>query len=573
MKKIAVILLCLVAVGGAGLYFLMHKKATANQYARYLPQDVVGAVNLTHMNTLADTFAATALGRFLAKDTIHAIVQEMGGQPKETAEYDRMYDSVVSVTSNPAFRAVFGDDATLALLPPDRKGLAHNPVETLRQSLVVVAQTSAAGALDLLSRLIKDASVSRETVDGLELVKITVEKNQVMYGYAEGKTVVLAFAPAAVKVCVAAAKSGTSLEKAPLFKEALAFWQPYPDAATYTRMYLNLAGAADLLKTSTVPEVKESGEILQGVDSMFSVTYGTEQGLESRGRSSYRYDQLHALVKSAVDAAAAGANQSLHLLKERTLAYNWASSLRPEMIVKAMAANDKEYRELDGEVRQNLGVSLDELGRAFGPQYGGVLDDIVRTALFPAPKMTLFVGIRDRKIAETALTGLRRVIAGSGMASEEQEQVAGQTLYCWPVLPDEAAQPAVVLTDSMLYLATSKQALKDILNSKAAPNVLAAPVAEHLGAELGGRVAQANFGSFVLYPQRMARQTGETIDWLAGILATTKNISVSRLNRELVQLMQSTELMAATSHLGKEQAEWTMTVRQAPVQTAGNSAK
>jgi hypothetical protein len=125
----------------------------------------------------------------------------------------------------------------------------------------------------------------------------------------------------------------------------------------------------------------------------------------------------------------------------------------------------------------------------------------------------------------------------------------------------------------MLYLATSKQALKDILNSKAAPNVLAAPVAEHLGADLGGRVAQANFGSFVLYPQRMARQTGETIDWLAGILATTKNISVSRLNRELVQLMQSTELMAATSHLGKEQAEWTMTIRKAPVQAAGNGAK
>ena len=130
-----------------------------------------------------------------------------------------------------------------------------------------------------------------------------------IYGYAEGKTVLLAYAPAALKACVAAAKSDASLEKAALFKEAIAFWQPYPDATTYTRMYLNLPLAADFLKTSTVPEIKESGEMLQGVDSMFSVTYGTEQGLESRGRSSYRYDQLHALVKSAVDAA--GANQTL----------------------------------------------------------------------------------------------------------------------------------------------------------------------------------------------------------------------------------------------------------------------
>ena len=571
MKKRAGIILCLVAVCAAGLYFLMQKKTVSGQYARYLPQDAVGTVNLTHLNTVTDSFAASALGRFLAKDTIHAVLQEMGAQPKEIAEYDRLYDAVAEVTANPAFRAVFGDDATLALLSPDRKGLAQNPAETLRQSLVVVAQTSAAGALDLLTRLIKDATISRETVDGLDLVKIIVDKTQVIYGYAEGKTVLLGYAPTALKACVAAAKSDASLDKAALFKEANTFWQPYPDATTYTRMYLNLPLAADFLKTSTVPEIKESGEMLQGVDSMFSVTYGTEQGLESRGRSGYRYDQLHALVKSAVDAA--GANQTLSLLKEQTMAYNWASSLRPEMIVKSLAANEKEYREIDGKVRQMLGVSVDELGRAFGPQYGGVLDDIVRAALFPLPKMTLFVGIRDRKIAETALTGLRRTIAGAGMIGEEREQVAGQTIYFWPVLADEAAQPAIVVTDSMLYLATSKQPLKDILTGKTAPDVLAAPVTQNLGAELGERVAKANFGSFVLYPQRMSRQTGETIDWLAGILATTKKISVSRLNRELVQLMRSTELVAATSHLGKERADWTMTVRRAPVQGAGNSAQ
>jgi hypothetical protein len=49
--------------------------------------------------------------------------------------------------------------------------------------------------------------------------------------------------------------------------------------------------------------------------------------------------------------------------------------------------------------------------------------------------MTLFVGIRDQAIAETAITGLRRSINAGGMAGEEQEQVAGQTLYSWPLLP------------------------------------------------------------------------------------------------------------------------------------------
>lgn len=562
MKKTVGIVLCLVVVCGAGLYFLMQKKNAGGQYARCLPQDVVGTVNLTHVNTLTDGFAASALGRFLAKDTVHAVMQEMGAEAKDLTEYDRIYDSIAGVMTNQAFRTVFGDDATVALLPPDQKALAANPAETLRASLVVVAQTSAAGALDLFSRLLKNANVSRETVDGLELTKVTVEPNQVIYGYAEGKTVFLAYAPAAIKLCVAAGKGENALDKAPAFKEALSYWQPAPQETTYSRMYLNVGRMAELLKTSTNVEIKQSGEMLQGVDAMYSFSYGTEQGMESRARSAYRYEQLHEMVKSAVDSAAAS-NQSLRLLQDKTLAYNWASSLRPEMIVKAMTTKKEEYQQIDGAVRQNLGVSLEELGRAFGPQYGGVLDDIVRTALFPAPKLTFFVGVRDRKIAETVLNALRRKIAETGMATEEQTQAAGQTLYSWPVLPDEAAQPTVALTDSMLYLATSKQAVKDVLESKAAPDALAQPVAQNLGSELAERVGKANFGAFVVYPQRMSRQTGDMIDWLAGILATTKNISISRLNRELVQLLQSTELIAATSSLNKEQAEWTMTVRKA----------
>jgi hypothetical protein len=570
MKKIAAIILGLAAIA-AGAYFLLQERSAANQYARFLPPDVVGTLNLTHGNSITDGFTTSALGKFLAKDTIRTIVLEMGGKAEDVAEYERLHDSVAAVASDPAFRAVFGDDATLALLPPDRAELKKSGAETLRRSLVVVARTSAAGALDMLSRLIKNAQVSRETVDGLELVKINADHNQVLYGYAEGKTVLLAYAPAAIKLCVATGKGENGLDKAPLFKEAAVFWQPFPEKTIYSRFYCNLPQVANLLTTETVPELREVGEMLTGVNSMFSVTYETEQGLESRGRSSFQYDRLHAMVRGAVDAA--GGNQTLHLLQPGTLAYNWASSLRPDLIVHTLATNDKEYREIDRETRQKLGVSLEELGRAFGPQYGGVLDDIVRTPLFPWPKLTLFVELKDRKIAETALAGLRRLVAAGGMATETQEQVAGRTVYSWPVLPGESAQPAVTLTDSMLYLATSKQALKDILESKAVPTVLGAPVAEQLGAEIAGRIAGANCSSFVVFPQRMAKQTGDAIDWLAAILATTKNVSLGRLNREVVQLLQSAELIAATSHLTKERAEWTMTVRKAKSQPVGSAAK
>lgn len=571
MKKIAGIVLCLGIAAVAGWFFLLRDRPTAGQYARYLPPEVVGTMNLTHLAAFSDGFAASALGKSLAKETVHTIIRELGGQDKDLVEYDRLYDSVAEVAGDPAFRAVFGDDVTLALLPPDKAGMTRDPAETLRRSLVVVARTAAAGALDVLSRLIKNAKVSRETVDGLELAKITMASNQVVYGYAEGKLLLLAYTPEAIKTCVAAGKGEQALAKAPLYQQAVAFWQPYPEKDVNSRVYLNVEHLAGLLQQAVHPEIKESGELLKGVTSMFSVSYATEQGLESKGRSSYRYDQLHPLMKSAVDAA--GANRSLHLLKDRTLVYNWASSLRPEMLVKTLAADDKAYKEMDTEVRRNLGVSLEELSRAFGPQYGGVLDDIVRTPMFPWPKMVLFVELRDRKIAETVLGGIRRLIAGNGMVAEQQEQVEGHTIYSWPVLPGESAQPAVVLTDSMLYLATSKDGLQELLTSKAAVNALAAPVKDVVGTAVAEQLVSANFSSFVIFPQRMAAQTGAALDWLSGILVTTKNISIGRLNAELVQLLQSTEMVAAATHLTKEQADWTMTMRKAAKQPADKVGK
>ena len=569
MKRIAGIVACLAVVVAAGFYFLLPGKEEANPYARFLPPDVMGTVNLTHANTLIDGFAASPLGKLLAKDAIHAIVREMGGAPQETVRYDQMYNSVTAVVDDPAFRAVFGDDVTLALLSPDRKALADKPEEALRDSLVLVARTAMAGPLDMLSRLLKNAQVKRETVDGLNLVKIIANNGQIFYGYTEGKMVFLACAPAAIKTCLAAGKGGAGLDKAPAFQEAAAFWKPFPEETTYSRMYLNTPAVVELLKTFPVPELKEAAEILTeareiltGIGAMYSIEYETSQGLESRGFSGLTYDKLHPAMKDLVDASVNKGNQTLHLLKENSLAYNWAASLQAERIIKAMRADDeKEYQEIDQSAQATLGCSLEELGRAFGPQYGAVLEDIIRTPLFPWPKMTFFVELRDRAVAEKVLNRVRSLIAREGIAGEEQEQVAGQTVYSWPVLPGEA-QPAVVLAGNMLYLSTSKLAVKAILETKAAPDALAAPVAAQAGPELSARMKAANASSFVLFPARMSRQTGETLDWAAA-LAASQQVSMERLKRELVQLMQSTEMIVGATEMNQKRIEWAITIVRA----------
>ena len=567
MKKIVGIILGLAVVAAVGFYFLRPGGKPAAGYARFLPPDVVTTVNLTHGSTLMDNFAASAMGRMLAKDTIHAIAQEMGGKAKDLAEYDRAYDSVTAVANDPAFRAVFGDDATLALLAPDRKVLVDNPGLALGNSLVVLAKTSVAGALDMLTRLITHAQISRETVDGLDLVKITLDQGPVFYGYTEGPMVFLAMAPAAIKTCLAAGKGEAALDKAPAFQEAVAYWQTFPATMIYSRSYLNTPLVAELLKLATVPEVKEAGELLTGIGVAYSIDYGTGQGMEGRGRANLTYDRLHPALKGLFDSVKG--NQTLHLLQDKALAYSWDASLQFQMerIIAAAKAEGQEYQNIDQQVRQFWGVSVEELVHALGSQCGGVLDDVVRTPLFPWPKMTLFIEVRDRAVIEKALNGMRNFVAAQGSIREEQEQVEGQTVYSWPVMPGEV-QPAAVLTDNMFYLSTSKQSLKAMLAAKAAPGALAAPVTAQLGPDLSGRVKASNLSNFVVFPARMARQTGETIEWLAAILAS-RQVGMERLKRELVQLMESTELIAVTTQVSKERTEWAMTTVTAKKPAAG----
>ena len=561
MKKIAALLLCLALLGGGGAYlYLTWPPPAGGQSARYLPPDALAAVRLTHLNELADRFPGSPLGRFAARETVHAMLAELRVDQETVARYDVLHNGVARVLTNPAFRAVFGEDTTVAVLPPDADRFARDPADTLRRSLVLIAATKASGALDLVGRLAPGAGVTRETVNGLELTKVVLDDGQTIFAQVDGGSVLFAYEPAAIGRCLEVRRGEVNLQEAPVFQEAAAFYEPHAAETTFARAYVNTAALGPLLQNAEYQDLKEAGALLQGVDYGVSVGRLTDRGVEVLARSRHGYDRLHPLVRAAVDAAAAP-NQSLHLLQAQSLAYNWSASLRPETLRQALAAEEGEYRRTEAATRDTFGVSLEDLGRAVGPQYGLVLNGIAKGGLFPIPRLTLFLGVRDQTVAETALAGLRRKVAGYGLAVEEQEQFQGRSIYSWPLLPGESAQPAVVLTDSMLYLANGKQTLKDLLAAKPTAESLAPAVAEQLGPQLSERVRAANFGTFVLYPQRLSEQTSDLVDWLAGILATTKNLSVDRLGREVQQLMRATECVVATTGLDRDGGEWALTVR------------
>ncbi|RUM39582.1 MAG: hypothetical protein DSY58_00215 [Desulfobulbus sp.] len=554
MKKLLILALLLLGAAGAAFYFMRSSSpAAADYYADYLPENTLATASFVDLQGLSETFPATSLGHFVAKPTVHRILGEIGVPPQGLKEYDDVYDGLAGVMTNPAFRQVFGDDAVVAVLPPDVELLRKDPEKELKKSLLVFGTSSVAGPLDSFARLVMSKNVGKETVEGLELTRIEVDDNDVVYGYAKKGVVILSYAPANIVRAMQQKEAGSGLREFAFFTAAKGFWTK--KAATqrvYTRSYVNFTRIRSLFSESMNPQEREIGKYLQGFKSMSSVMVEDHDTLEMSTQLEYTFDELHPWVRDQYKAVSKQ-NYSLGLLSNKSLVYYWVSLLNKDYLKNLLAAaNEDQYKQIDSQVRKELGVSLDECIAAVGPQLGLVVNDVVNTGLFPLPKAVFFLEVRDPAIAQKLFDTLRKRIAERGFATEQHEQVNGKTIYYWSILPGEATQLALVLTDKMVYLANGKASLKLVLDPKYKQTELPAGMAETLGSDLVKSVKSSNYTTVVARPALLATQVREGITWLAGMLEATRGITAEQLKKEILSLMESVDVVTATSNIALE---------------------
>ena len=573
MKKILILVLLLAGVAGAVLYFSRSPGPVESEYyADYLPQDTLATVSLIDLKGLSENFPASSLGRFLAKPTIHGIMTELGAATEDIDSYDEIYDGLAGVMTNPAFRQVFGDDAVVAVLSPDAARLRTEPEQEVQHSLLVFGTSSVSGPMESFARLVMSKSVSQETVDGLNLTRIQLDENEVIYGYADGGVLVFAYTPANIIAAVKRKQAGAGLQEAEFFADAKTFWSRSSAGREYAHLYVNIAQIRTLLVASEEQQAQEAADFLQGFKGLGSVIVDQQGDLHITTRMEYDFASLHELIKLQYQSVSTE-NSSLDLLTPDTLLYYWASTFDKEFAKKLLSATDEEqYKKADARVQQELGLSLEDIIGAVGPQSGMVVNEIVNTGLFPIPKVILFLQIRDHKVALQILDRVRSKIAERGFAAEQSQQVNGQTIYYWSVLPGEATQPALVLTDTMLYLANGKSSLEALVsgNNRSSTSLLA-DMAASLGSELTAMIENSNYATFVMSPARLATEVKEAADWLAGMLASSRGISAEKLKQEILTLMHSIDIVTATSDIGKDHTMSALVFKQAV--SAGQDTK
>jgi len=564
MKKILFLVLLLAGAAGAVFYYSRSVgPVTGEYYADYLPQDTLATVSLIDLKGLSENFPASSLGKFFAKPTMHGILTELGAPPEAIVNYDEMYDGLAGVMTNPAFRQVFGDDAVLALLTPDPARLRTELEREAQHSLLVFGTSSVSGPLDSFARLVMSKSVSKETVDGLDVTRIELDENEVIYGYADGGVVILAYESGNIVQAVKQKQAGGGLQESAYFAAAQKFWSQSVDGRKYAQTYVNIAQIRTLFAASGKEEAREAAAYLQGFKGIGSVIVDQQGELHVATRMEYDFASLNDLIKDQYKAVSKE-NISLGLLTPEALAYYWISLLDKEYFKELVSATDDEqYRLTDARVRQELGLSLEEIIAAVGPQFGLVVNEIVNTGLFPLPKVVFFLQVRDHKIALQILDTLRSKVAERGFAAEQSEQVNGQTIYYWSVLPGEATQPALVLTDNMFYVANGKSTLKSLVEGVQSQAALPADMAETLGGELVKNIENSNYTTFVMRPAMLATEVKDAADWLAGMMEATRGVSAEQLKQEILKLMQSVDVVTATSDIQQDHALSALVFKQA----------
>jgi len=562
-KRLSIIVAAILLAAGAGVFGLKYfKSADSVSYAAYLPEDTLATISLTNIKTLQATFSTSPLGRFLAKDTMTAILDELEAGPEAVAQYNNAYDDVAELMNNPAFLAVFGDDTAVGILQPDIEALEKTPEQEVQRSLVIFATTAASSALESFAKLVVSESVTAVQVDGRTLTKITIDEQNTMYGAADNGTVLLSYNPQSLVRCLNVKESEQSLAATGAFQSAEAFWLEGQPGTVFSRGFVHPASLQALMQHTQAAEVQAMAQYLNGITYLASITFAKGDTLYSDSKAGFNKEQLHEMVLAAIENQAA-ANSSLHLLKETSLIYDWSSALSPEMMLYSLQARDAQQMEqVDQILQQNLGVSLDELFQAIGPQYGVIVNEIVNAGFFPLPKVIVFTEVRDKQMAQTVFTRIRERLNQSGFAEEQQVDAGGQTISYWSLLPGEATQLAMMMTEDMLYFANGMAALKEIALQENDHDILSPAASATLGETLKMQVEAGGLGTLILYPSRLATELEGIAQWLFTTLSATQGVSASRLGQEVLTLMKGYEVIGVTSHLTDEYGVWQSTMKK-----------
>ncbi|MCI5150040.1 MAG: hypothetical protein D3916_11745, partial [Candidatus Electrothrix sp. MAN1_4] len=480
---------CLCLIGSLFYFFLrpVPPDSPQSSAADFLPEETLALVSLHDMEGLSEVFPATPLGRFLAKPVMQGMMQELGATDEDLDAYAAFYDSIAGVMASTWFRQFFGDDAALALWQPDLERLHKSPEQALKNSLLVFGTSTIAGPFAKLARIVLWNNVSNTEIAGLQITRIQLDDEEVLYGYDDQGIILLAYDPQRIVAALQQKAIVKNLKHLEAFGIVERFWEREQEGHIYVHSYFNLPLLHEILSVFTPHKDWEGAKGLSGVKSMGGVVINTGKGLRVRVQGEADPEKLSQNRQDGDE----GTHEKIisSLVQEKTLIHYRISDF-DKAFFRGFFPSKKEYGDLQKTVQEELGFSLDKFLEALGPQAGVSMHELVNAGIFPLPKNVFAFQVQNKKAVGWSLRKLRDALKKQGV-TEHYEKVQGHRLYYWSRMPIEATHLTLALTDTMLYIANGESQLRTLLAEKQVSESLTENMVRALGKTAGTCVATA----------------------------------------------------------------------------------
>lgn len=566
MKKIFFWLCCLccLCLVGSLSYLILSPVPPAPQqgyYADFLPDDTMATISLYDMKGVSETFPQTSFGHFLSKPIVHEMMGEFEATYEDINGYTYFYDSVVHVMTNPIVEQVFGDDAVIALCPPDLKRLEKNTEQELKNSLLAFGTSSSAGWISKVARIILWNNVTNTKISGLDMTRIMLDEQEVLYGYNDQGIVLLAYNPLRIVAALERKTTKQNLQQVESFLAAQAFWQEEDQGTVYARSYFNVPLLHNLFTFFAQKKTRGLTEETQGTPRGVteSEALGTISTVSTIGAVLVgKQGELRVRIKGKSDPKVLPLphdqfkDMSSALLQKNTL-FHYRIADFDKLFFRRFLSSDRterQYQDLERTVQKNIGVSLNSILKAVGPRAGVSVHELVNVGMFPLPRTIFAFQVRNKKDANWALRKLRNALTKQGM-KEHKEEVHGHSFSYWSMMSLEATHLAIALTDSMLYIANGESQLRTVLTEKQASESLRENMVQELGKTVGACVVDANVSAFFIRPKRLAEQVAPVAGWLTDMMLASTTSSGKKTQDEILALMRSVDCIAACRHRTK----------------------
>lgn len=474
MKKItiAIILFVVAALGGWYLIHPIQLLQPSWQPADLLPQDTLLSIEMVDVEKNLEDLKSSRLGKNLAAVDFSAVLRQLGTSPGDIADFERSKATLLANLNSPVFNELFGQDTTIALLPPDEPFPASPTPEYFLNALVIISRpkhntkllTFVAQTLD------KDLVISEEHYHHHTIKCITAKNSKPIYCTTLGDLLVIGTDSRKIrnsldlslgtKISLSANTCYQKLQEQLKAAEAAVF--TYADSLRLMDNMAALSHTCPMARTKNPAFEKDLASDLKGVHAIGAAFYNNASDMHSsKILCLLDPDQLNPFYQHTFSIQP-NQNQTLSMIPADPLIYYWTNTVALKAYINHYVGNGSERQLLESELIKNFHMDADTLMHTFGEQLAFILDDIDTSGFFPVPEMMLMAQVTD----EEAASSLLRTAFQRPRMNYLQEDFNGITIHFVELPLQIGIKPAYAFMDGFCILASTPEMIKHMAASR-----------------------------------------------------------------------------------------------------------